>query len=92
MKFYFMFISAKQIQENKYAKVKNNAMLKINIDNYQCYLLAMVWIFKSSGYDFSPILFILWVHLSVLEMETLMIALLVMVTLMTTPPFPSIHV
>ena len=28
MKFYFMFISAKQMQKSKYAKVKNNAMLK----------------------------------------------------------------
>jgi hypothetical protein len=27
-------------------------MLKVNMDNYRCYLLARVWIFKSSGQDF----------------------------------------
>ena len=59
---------------------------KVNMDNYRCYLLARVRIFKSSGHDFSPILLILWVHLPVLKMETLMVAPLVMVTLMMMPP------
>jgi hypothetical protein len=27
-------------------------MLKVNMDNYRCYLSARVHIFKSSGYDF----------------------------------------
>ena len=58
------------------------------MDNYRSYLLARVWIFKSSGQDFCPVLFILWVHMSIPEMETLMVAPLVMVTLMM-PPFPS---
>ena len=62
---------------------------KINADNYRCYLPARVWNFKSSEQDFSPVLFILWVHLSVSEMETLMVAPLVMFT-QTTSPFPSI--
>ena len=58
---------------------------EVNMDNYQCYLPARVWIFKFSGHDSSPILFILWVHLSVSKMETLMVAPLVMVTRMMAP-------
>ena len=64
---------------------------KVNMDNCQFYLLARVWIFKSSGQDSSPILFILLVHLSVLGMETLMVAPLVMLSLMLLP-FPSIPI
>ena len=56
------------------------------MDNYQIYLLTRVQIFKSSGQDSSPAFFIPWVHLSVPEMETLMVAPLVMVTLMMMPP------
>jgi len=62
--------------------------LKVNMDNYQCYLSARVQIFKSYGHDLSPILLILCVHLLVLGMETLMVAPLKMVTLMS--PFLSI--
>ena len=58
------------------------------MDNYQLYLLARVWIFKSSRQDSSLVLFILSVHLSVSEIETLMVAPLVMVTLMMSL-FPS---
>ena len=61
---------------------------KVNMDNYRCYLMARVQIFKSSGQDPSPILLILWIHLLVSKMETLMVAPLVMVTHML-PPFPS---
>ena len=61
---------------------------KVNMDNYQFYLLARVRIFKSSRQDSSLFLFILQVHLSVPKMETLMVAPLVMVTQML-PPFPS---
>jgi hypothetical protein len=35
-----------------------HAMLKINLDNYHCYLLVRVWIFKSSRYDFLPCSFL----------------------------------
>ena len=62
-------------------------MLKVNMDNYRCYLTAMVQIFKSSGQDFFPILFIPWVHQPVLGMETLMVAALV--TLVAILPFLS---
>ena len=55
------------------------------MDNYHYYLTVRVWIFKSSGQDSSPILFILLVHLSVSEMETLMVAPLVIVTQMMSP-------
>jgi hypothetical protein len=58
------------------------------MDNYQFYLLERVQIFKSFGQDSSPFLFIPRVHHLVLEMETLMVAPLMMVTLMM-PPFPS---
>ena len=62
---------------------------KVDMDNYQFYLLARVRIFKSPGQDFSSVLFIAWMHLPVAEMETLTVAPLVMVTLMMTSPFPS---
>ena len=53
-------------------------MLKVNMDNYRCYLMARVWIFKSSGQDLAgEESFTLWVHHLVLRMETLMIAPLV---------------
>ena len=58
------------------------------MDNYRCYLTARVWIFKSSEQDFTPILFIPWVHQLVPGMETLMVAPLVMVTLLMSL-FPS---
>ena len=53
------------------------------MDNYQFYHLARVRIFKSFGQDSSPVLFIHSVHLSVPEMETLMVAPLLMLTLVT---------
>ena len=52
------------------------------MDNYRCYLTARVHIFKSSGHDSFPILFIPWVHQSVLGMETLMVAPLVTLVMM----------
>ena len=58
------------------------------MDNYRCYLTARVHIFKSSGHDSFPILFIPWVHQSVSGMETLMVAPLV--TLVAMLPFLSI--
>ena len=58
---------------------------KVIMDNYRCYHMAMVRIFKSSRLDSSPNLFILWVHLLVPEMEILMVAPLVMVTLLMSP-------
>ena len=58
------------------------------MDNYRCYLTARVWIFKSFGQEFFPILFIPWVHQSVPGMETLMVAPLV--TLVVMLPFLSI--
>ena len=64
-------------------------MLKVNMDNYQFYLLVRVQIFKSSRQESSPVLFILRMHLSVPDMETLMVAPLVMVTLMMMSPFLS---
>jgi hypothetical protein len=78
------------MQKSKYAKGKIiHAMLKVNMDNYRCYLPARVRIFKSFGQNSSPVLFILRVHLSIPEMETLMVAPLVMVTLMMMSPFLS---
>ena len=63
-------------------------MLKVNMDNYRCYLMARVWIFKSSGQDLAgEESFTLWVHHPVLAMATLMIAPLV--TLVTMLPSPS---
>ena len=62
---------------------------KVNMDNYQFLPLGEgSYFLKSSRQDFSPMLFILEVHLSVSEMETLMVAPLVLVTLMLLP-FPS---
>ena len=58
---------------------------RVNMDNYPFYLPARVRIFKSSGQDFSLDLLILRVHLPVLEIETLMVAPLVVVTLMMMP-------
>ena len=55
------------------------------MDNYRCYLMAGVWIFKSFRHDSFSILFILWVHQSVPGMETLMVAPLV--TLVVMLPF-----
>jgi hypothetical protein len=60
------------------------------MDNYRCYLSARVQIFESSLQDFSPVLFIPWLHLSVSEIETLMVAPLVMVTLMMMLPSLSL--
>ena len=58
------------------------------MDNYRCYLMARVWIFKSSGQDLAgEESFTLWVHHPVLAMATLMIAPLV--TLVTMLPSPS---
>jgi hypothetical protein len=59
------------MQKSKYAKVKIiHAMLKVNMDNYRCYLSARVRIFKSSEQDLiGEKSFILWVHLPVLEMK-----------------------
>jgi hypothetical protein len=71
--------------------VKNNSCSAKKMDNYEFYLLARVQIFKSSGQDSSLVLFILWVHLLVLEIETMMDAPLVMMTLMMMSPFPSRH-
>ena len=76
-----------RMKKSNYAKGKIiHAMLKVNMDNYRCYLPARVQIFKSSEQDSSLVLFILQVHLLVLEMETLMVAPLVTVTLMMMPP------
>jgi hypothetical protein len=59
---------------------------KVNMDNYRCYLTARVQIFKSSGQDLTrEKSIILQVHHLVLEMETLMIAPLVTVTVMMSP-------
>ena len=58
------------------------------MDNYRYYLSARVLNFKSSGQDSFSILFIPWVHQSVLGMETLMVA--PFVTLLAMLPFLSI--
>ena len=55
------------------------------MDNYRCCLTTRVQIFKSSGHDYFPILFIPWVHQPVQGMETLMVAPLV--TLVVMLPF-----
>ena len=63
-------------------------MLKVNMDNYQCYLMARVQIFKSSRQDKArEESFTFRVHHPVPVMETLMIAPLV--TLVTMLPSPS---
>ena len=57
------------------------------MDNYRCYLMARVWIFKSSGQDLAgENFYTLWVHHPVLTMETQMAAHLVTVSLMVMSP------
>jgi hypothetical protein len=69
--FYFSFLNVMLMQKSEYTKVKIiHAMLKVNMDNYRCYLSVRVRIFKSSGEDFFSNLVIPRVHLSILEMET----------------------
>ena len=58
------------------------------MDNYRCYLMARVWIFKSFGHETFLILFIPWVHQPVSGMETLMVVPLM--TLVVMLPFLSI--
>ena len=61
------------------------------MDNYLCYLMARVQIFKSSGQDLArEKSFTLWVHHLVSTMETQMVAHLVMVSLMVMSPSLSI--
>ena len=77
------------MQKNKYAKSENNACnrKKVNMDNYRCYLMARVWIFKSSKQDSTEEeSFTFWVHRPVLAMETQMAAYLVTVSLMLMLP------
>ena len=66
-------------------------MLKVNMDNYRCYLTARVWIFKSSRQDLArEESFTFRVHRPVPAMETLMIAPLVtLVTMLPSPSTPS---
>ena len=65
-----------------------HAILKINMDNYHCYLTARVWILKSSGQDLAgEESFTLRVHHLAPGIETLMIAPLVTLGMML--PFPS---
>jgi hypothetical protein len=92
IKLFIFFSNVMPMQKKiKYAKAKIiHAMLKVNIDNYRCYLLARVQTLKSPGQDFSPILFIPRVHMLVLEMATLMVAPLVLVILMMISPSPFI--
>jgi hypothetical protein len=46
--FYLSFLNAMLIQKSEYAKVKIiYAMVKVNMDNYRCYLSVRVQIFKS---------------------------------------------
>ena len=62
-------------------------MLKVNMDNYRCFLMARVQIFKSSGHDLAgEESFTFWVHHPVLGMETLMIAPLVTLVMMLPSP------
>ena len=62
---------------------------KVNMDKYQCYLTARVRIVESSGQDlYGEGSFILLVHHSVSQMETLVVAHLV--AQMTWSPSPSI--
>ena len=82
--------NAMLMQKSTYAKVKTiHAILKINMDNYRYYLTARVQIFKSSGQDFTPVLFILWVHHLILVMETLMVAPLVILMMSPSPSRPA---
>ena len=66
-------------------------MLKVNMDNYRCYLTARVRIFKSSGQDLAgEESFTFWVHHPVPTMETLMIVPLVtLVTILHSPSTPA---
>ena len=61
------------------------------MDNYRYYLMARVWIFKSSVQDLAgEESFTLWVHHPVPVMETLMIAPLVtMVMMLPSPSTPA---
>ena len=64
-----------------------HAMLKVNMDNYRCYLTARVRIFKSSGQDLAgEKFFTLRVHHPISTMETQMAAHLVTVSLMMMLP------
>ena len=66
-------------------------MLKVNMDNYRCYLMARVRIFKSSRQDLAgEKFFTLWVHHLVSTMVTQMAAHLVTVCLMVMSPSLSI--
>jgi hypothetical protein len=69
-----------------------HAILKVNMDNYRCYLPSRVWIFKSSKHKLIGVLFIPQVHHLVSAMETQIAALLVIVTLMMMSPFLCIPV
>jgi len=61
------------------------------MDNYRCYLMAKVWIFKSSKQDLvGEKLFTLWVHHPVSTMETQMAAHLVTMSLMVMSPSLSV--
>ena len=60
------------------------------MDNYRCYLMVRVQIFKSFGQDLTrEKFFIPWVHHLVSAVETQMAAHLMMVTLMMMSPFLS---
>ena len=61
------------------------------MDNYRCYLMAKVWIFKPSRQDLAgEKSFTLRVHHPVLEIETQMAAHLMTVSLMVMSPSLSI--
>ena len=62
---------------------------RVNMDNYLFYLPARVQCFKSSEQDLNSEVLYSSGHQSIPEMETLMVAPLVMVTLMMMPPFLS---
>ena len=65
-------------------------MLKVNMDNYRCYLTVRVRIFKSSRQDLAgEESFIPQVHHLVSVVETQMVAHLMMVTLMIMSSFLS---
>ena len=62
-------------------------MLKVNMDNYRCYLTVRVRIFKSSRQDLAgEESFTLLVHHPIPGMETLMIAPLVTLVMMLPSP------
>ena len=82
--------NAMLMQKSTYAKVRTiYAILKINMDNYRYYLTTRVQIFKSSGQDFTPVLFILWVHHPISVMQTLMVAPLVIMMMSPCPSTPA---